>query len=221
MEAKASRIFKAFVIDLDGTLLDTTKDIGLALGKTLNCTFSDSQTDRFVGRGLRNAVKAAAEEIGLKDPDLDTLTSRLIDFYREVPVLYTKPYPGAVDILSQMNEKGLPVCIYSNKEQDLTETILGICFKDIKFTMIVGMHGKYEPKPSSQAIDAFLSKVGVEKNDALYIGDSEVDYKTALQAGISYRILTSGTRSKKSLLEAGVPEDFMIDSLSEIKELIQ
>ncbi|MBO6049568.1 MAG: hypothetical protein J6P33_07300, partial [Spirochaetales bacterium] len=86
METKASLSFKAFVIDLDGTLLDTTKDIGLALSKTLNCTFSDSQTDRFVGRGLRNAVKAAIEEIGLKNADIDVLTSRLIDFYREVPV---------------------------------------------------------------------------------------------------------------------------------------
>ena len=220
METKASRSFKAFVIDLDGTLLDTTKDIGLALEKTLDCSFTDSQIDRFVGRGLENAVKAAIEEIGLKNADLDALTEKLIDFYREVPVLHTKPYPGAVELLTDLNKKGLPVCIYSNKEQDLTETILGICFKDISFSMIVGMHGKYEPKPSSQAIDAFLSNVGVDKRAALYIGDSDVDFKTASQAGMNYRILTCGTRSKKSLLEAGVPKDFLIDSLFEIKDLI-
>lgn len=220
METKASQNFKAFVIDLDGTLLDTTKDIGLALEKTLDCSFTDSQIDRFVGRGLKNAVKAAIEEIGLKNADLDALTEKLIDFYREVPVLHTKPYPGAAELLTDLNKKGLLVCIYSNKEQDLTETILGICFKDIKFSMIVGMHGKYEPKPSSQAIDAFLSKVGVDKRAALYIGDSDVDFKTASQAGMSYRILTCGTRSKKSLLEAGVPKDFLIDSLFEIKDLI-
>ena len=220
MEAKESQSFKAFVIDLDGTLLDTTKDIGLALSKTLNFTFTDSQIDSFVGRGLKNAVKAAVEELGRKDADLDELTGCLIDHYREVPVLYTKPYPGAVEILSQLNAKDLPVCIYSNKEQDLTETILGIWFPAIRFTMIAGMHGKYESKPSSQAIEAFLAKTGVSKSEALYIGDSDVDFKTATNAGINFRILTSGTRSKKSLLEAGVPEDFLIDSLFEIKKLV-
>ena len=220
METKTSQHFKAFVIDLDGTLLDTTKDIGLALEKTLSCSFTDSQIDSFVGRGLKNAVKAAVEEKGLKDADLDELTNKLIDFYREVPVLHTKPYPGAVELLSDLNAKGLPICIYSNKEQDLTETILGICFKGIRFSMIVGMHGKYEPKPSSQAIDAFLSKVGVDKNDALYIGDSDVDFKTASNACMNYRILTSGTRSKKSLLEAGVPKDFLIDDLFAVRNLI-
>jgi phosphoglycolate phosphatase len=220
MEAKASQSFKAFVIDLDGTLLDTTKDIGLALSKTLNCTFTDSQIDSFVGRGLKNAVKAAVEELGRKDADLDELTRCLIDHYREVPVLHTRPYPGAVELLSQLNAKCLPICIYSNKEQDLTETILGLCFPNIRFTMIAGMHGKYESKPSSQAIEAFLAKTGVSKSEALYIGDSDVDFKTASNAGINYRILTSGTRSKKSLLEAGVPEDFLIDGLFEIKELV-
>ena len=212
--------YKAFVIDLDGTLLDTTKDIGLALGKTFGMTFSDSQTDRFVGRGLKNAVKAAAEEIGRKDADIDNLTERLIDFYRQVPVKYTKPYPGALEILTEMNARDLPVCIYSNKEQDLTETILGICFPTVRFSMIVGMHGKYEPKPSSQAIDAFLSEIGIPKSEALYIGDSEVDFRTAVTAAMDFRILTTGTRSRQSLLESGVPEKALIDSLLSIKALL-
>ena len=212
--------YRAFIIDLDGTLLDTTKDIGLALGKVFGRTFSDSQTDRFVGRGLRNAVKAAAGEIGQKDADIDSLTERLIGFYREVPVLCTKPYPGAVELLSRMNAGGLPVCVYSNKEQDLTETILGICFPGIQFSMIVGMHGKFEPKPSSQAIDAFLSLVNVPKDEALYIGDSEVDFKTASNASVDFRILTTGTRSRESLLASGVPESALTDSLYSIRELL-
>lgn len=212
--------YKAFIIDLDGTLLDTTKDIGLALGKVFGTTFTDSQTDRFVGRGLRNAVKAAAEEIGQADADIDNLTEKLIDFYREVPVLYTKPYPGAVELLSELNARNLPICIYSNKEQDLTETILGICFPGIRFSMVAGMHGKYESKPSSQAIEAFLSLVNVPKQEALYVGDSEVDFKTASNACVNFRILTTGTRSKESLLESGVPEAALIDSLYSVRDLL-
>lgn len=214
------RSYKAFIIDLDGPLLDTTKDIGLALGKVFGTTFTDSQTDRFVGRGLRNAVKAASEEIGQADADIDNLTEKLIDFYREVPVLYTKPYPGAVELLSELNARNLPICIYSNKEQDLTETILGICFPGIRFSIVVGMHGKYESKPSSQAIEAFLSLVNVPKQEALYVGDSEVDFKTASNACVDFRILTTGTRSKESLLESGVPEAALIDSLYSVRDLL-
>ena len=220
MATRALHSYKAFVFDLDGTLLDTTKDIGLALGKALGHKFTDEQVMAFVGRGLRNAVKAAVEFLGREDADIDELTASLIGFYREVPVFYTKPYPGATELLNTLSERRIPFCVYSNKEQDLTETILGICFPGIRFTMIAGMHGKYESKPSSQAIEAFLAMTGVSKSEALYIGDSEVDFKTASNAGVNFRILTSGTRSKKSLLEAGVPEDFMIDSLFEIKELV-
>ena len=100
------RNYKAFIIDLDGTLLDTTKDIGLALGKVFGTTFTDSQTDRFVGRGLRNAVKAAAEEIGQADADIDNLTEKLIDFYREKNLLTDiDARPATEKILAEFESK--------------------------------------------------------------------------------------------------------------------
>ena len=217
MATRALHSYKAVVFDLDGTLLDTTKDIGLALGKALGHEFPDDQVMRFVGRGLKNAVKAAVEELRLDDADIDALTENLIEHYREVPVLYTKPYPGATELLSDLSNRDIPFCVYSNKEQDLTERILGICFPGVEFSLVVGMHGKYEPKPSSQAVDAFLAKVGVEKADALYIGDTEVDYRTALNCDVDCIILTGGMRSKTALLENGVPETVMVKSLSSIK----
>ncbi len=207
---------KAVIFDLDGTLLDTTKDIGLALGKAMEHQFTDEQVMRFVGRGLRNAVKAAAEELGRADADIDALTACLIDHYRQVPVLHTKPYPGARELLSLLDLRGIPYCVYSNKEQDLTETILKICFPEANFSLVVGMHGKYEAKPSSQAVDAFLSKVGVKKSDALYLGDTEVDYRTAVNSGVQPAILTNGMRPKADLLASGVPEDLMVEGLEDI-----
>ena len=78
---------KAVVFDLDGTLLDTTKDIGLALERTLDTHFTDEQVNRFVGRGLKNALIAAAQEKGLVDPDIDALNERLLYFYRHITVI--------------------------------------------------------------------------------------------------------------------------------------
>ena len=218
METRALHNYKAFVFDLDGTLLDTTKDIGLALGKALGHTFTDEQVMAFVGRGLRNAVKAAVEFLGREDSDIDALTESLIGFYRETPVYYTKPYPGATELLRTLSETKTPFCVYSNKEQNLTETILGICFKGISFSLIAGMHGPYESKPSSQAIDVFIAKAGVKKSDVLYIGDTEVDYKTAQNSNVDCLIITSGMRTRADLLSGGVPSSVMVESLQSIAE---
>ncbi len=218
MGTRALQSYKAFVFDLDGTLLDTTKDIGLALGKALGHEFTDDQVMSFVGRGLRNAVKAALQFLGRENEDADALTSALIGFYRQVPVLHTKPYPGASEMLAKLQTKGIPFMVYSNKEQDLTETIVGICFNGISFQMVVGMHGDYEPKPSAQAIEAFIARTGVKRSDILYIGDTEVDYRTAMSAAVDCRIITNGMRTESELLESGVPSSVMVDSLLSIAE---
>lgn len=220
MATRALHSYKAFVFDLDGTLLDTTKDIGLALSKAVGHKFTDDQVMSFVGRGLRNAVKAAVEFLGRKDADIDALTESLIGFYRETPVYYTKPYPGATELLNKLTERKIPFCVYSNKEQDLTETILGICFKGISFSLVAGMHGPYESKPSSQAIDAFISKVSVKKSDVLYIGDTEVDYKTALNSGLDCLIITSGMRTEADLLSGGVSSSVLVESLQSITDRV-
>ena len=75
------------------------------------------------------------------------------------------------------------------------------------------MHGKYEAKPSSQAIDAFCAKTSMQKKDILYVGDSEVDFKTAVNSGVDYLILTWGQRTKENLLESGVPQEALIPNL--------
>ena len=210
---------KAVVFDLDGTLLDTAKDIGLALERTLDTHFTVEQVKHFVGRGLRNAVIAAAGATGLQNPDMDRLFERLLEFYRQTPVLHTKPFPTVVEALRMLSDKNIPICVFSNKEQDLAETVVHTCFPDVEFTMIVGMHGKYEGKPSPQAVEAFSELVGIDKDHVLYVGDSEVDFKTAVNAKVPYRILTYGTRTEEALLGSGVPEENLIPDMSSLKDL--
>lgn len=212
--------FKAIIFDLDGTLLNTTKDIGLALSKALNHNFSDSQVMSFVGSGLKKAVIAASNFLGHPNANIDELTSNLIEHYRQVPVLYTRPYPGAVELLTLLQSRNIPFCVYSNKEQDLTQSIIDQLFPTFHFSLIVGMHGAYAPKPSSQAVMAFLSQVGVKNTDALYLGDTEVDYKTSQNSGTHCRILTNGMRSKEALLANGIPQSALVNSLYDIIDIL-
>ena len=210
---------KAVLFDLDGTLLNTTKDIGLAMGKALGATFTDGQINRYIGNGLRNAIKAAAAELGLEDPDLDMLNDRLHAAYREVPVLYTAPYDGVPEVLAALQDRGIPMGVFSNKEQDLAEKVVSICLPDIRFEMVAGLHGKYAMKPSPEAIDAFCAISGVPKADTLYVGDSEVDCRTARNGKVDFRILSCGSRPRDFLLEKEVPESSLIGNIREIMRL--
>ncbi len=210
---------KAAIFDLDGTLLNTTKDIGLAMSKAMDHEFTDEQINRFIGNGLRNAIKAAAAELGLVDPDIDALNERLHAEYRKVPVLHTVPFPGVNETLQKLLAEGKLVSVYSNKAQDLAETVMKICFPDTPFVMVVGRDGKYGNKPSSLAVDVFCERTGLSKDEVLYVGDSEVDYRTAVNSQVDYRILTWGSRPRASLLASGVPEDHLIDRMTDILPL--
>ncbi|MCQ2411945.1 MAG: HAD family hydrolase [Sphaerochaetaceae bacterium] len=212
---------KAVLFDLDGTILDTSNDIGLALGTALGTTFTYEQVNRFIGHGLRNAVINAMKELGFETSDeaVDAAKKRLDVAYRQVPVRYTKPYPGVHDLLRRLQSKGIALGVYSNKDQDLVETVLSICFPDIDFCFEAGWHGKYEPKPSAQAVHAFCDQLGLTMTDILYVGDSDVDYRTARNANADYRILTWGSRSKEMLLATGVDENLLIAKIEEIEGL--
>ena len=210
---------KAVIFDLDGTLLNTTKDIGLAMGRALDTSFTDEQINRYIGNGLRNAIKAAAAEMGIEDPDLDLLNEKLHAAYREVPVRFTKPFPGVIEVLKKLEAKGIPMGIFSNKEQDLAEKVVSICLPDFDFAMVAGLHGKYAMKPSPQAIHAFCEITGIPLEDTLYVGDSEVDCRTAQNAKIGFRILTCGSRPRDFLIRKEVPESSLIGNIREIMSL--
>ena len=208
--------FKAVLFDLDGTILDTVGDINAALNKTLGTNFTDKQCMNFVGNGLKNAIKNAAESANLKNINLNEAFTELVENYKMCPVKYTKPYPGVQEFLDRLEEKNISIGVFSNKEQILAQTIVHTCFPHTRFNMIVGMHGGYEPKPSGQAVLAFCEKAGCTVKDLLYVGDSEVDYKTAQNAGSEVRILTWGMRTPEQLLASGVPKEVLINSILEI-----
>ena len=217
-------MLKAVLFDLDGTLLDTIADINCALNKTLGTFFTDAQCQLFVGNGLMNAIKKALKELPQTErpsASLQSLFDTLIDNYKKSPTQYTKPYPGIESLLLALQEKGIRQGVFSNKEQSLAQTVVKTCLPAINFSMIIGMHGGYEPKPSSQAVLAFCEKVGCLKDEIVYIGDSEVDYATGMNANVKTIILTWGMRSKEFLKSKGIPTSLLVDNIEELKSRLQ
>lgn len=213
-------MLKAILFDLDGTLLDTIADIAAALNRTLDTSFTPEECKRFVGNGLMNTLKTALEKVGRADASAPELFAGFVENYRQHPIEHTKPYPGIMELLGRMQRRGIGLGVYSNKEQDLAGEIVARCLPGIRFDMVVGMHGGYEPKPSSQAVVAFCDKVACSMDELLYVGDSEVDYRTSLNAGVRTVILTWGMRPRKSLEESGIPEFMLVDDMDGLRAAI-
>lgn len=215
-------MIKAILFDLDGTILDTVGDIRQALNNALGSSFSDKEVNTFVGNGLKNLVRFALES--LKRPytedELNNYYSSLMTYYRQNPVVYTKPYPGVIKLLNTLNEKAIKIGIFSNKDQDLAETVINTCFKNQKIDFIAGRNGLYKAKPDPEAVFAFINKFNLKQDEVLYVGDSEVDYLCAKNANIKALILTWGTRTREFLLQNYVDSSALISSIEKILESI-
>lgn len=209
-------MIKAFIFDLDGTILDTVPDIALAVNKTLGSDLSVEQISSFLGNGLLNLINDCIKASGYLG-DAEEAYKNLLKNYSEYPVVYTKPYPGVSEFLTELNKLGIAVGVFSNKEQSLADYIIHTCFPTVDIPFIAGRNGKYKAKPDTEAVFAFCKEEGISINELMYVGDSEVDYKCASECGCKVKILSWGTRTKKYLVQAGVPEQDIVDKISDIK----
>ena len=201
--------FDAVIFDLDGTLIDTQYDIWLYLNKVLeahNCPLVDYENvSRIVGWGLQDAVyKALPEELRNNEDLIEEYAAELIKAYAEEPVVKSAFYPGVEEILKQLKEKGIKMGVFSNKAHPVTARIADILFKGNYFENVRGAVEGTPKKPSPEGAFLVAEALGVsDRSRILYVGDSDVDHKTAYNAGFFSVSVLWGYRSKEQLEAAG------------------
>ena len=205
--------FDAVIFDLDGTLIDTEYDIGLYLNKVLkdhDCPLVTlDRISSIVGWGLQDAVYKALPENLQKDPDLITkYAEELIKAYAENPVVKTAFYPGIENLLSEIEKKGIKMAVFSNKAHSVTAKIADIIFKGNYFSAVRGAMDNVPKKPDPEGALLVAEALGVDKERILYVGDSDVDHKTAVNAGMNSVSVLWGYRSRQQLEDAGA-ENFI------------
>ena len=209
---------QACIFDLDGTLLDTLQD----LANSVNIALEDfgqpvrtvEEVRAFVGNGVRKLMQRAVPEG--TDEDLgERIYERFLEVYDREKNHYTKPYDGILELIALLKARGIACAVLSNKNDDavaaLCETHFPNCFE---FTQ--GMRPGVAPKPAPDALFALCTRMGINPEDAVYIGDSEVDVKTAQAAGMRLVAVTWGFRSREMLAKTGAKE--MIDAPRELIE---
>ncbi len=210
---------RAVLFDLDGTLLYTLEDIVASVNVPLVNRglepINIEECREIVGHGLRNAIETSFVRRGYKadEKELDQALIELQTYYKENPTKYCKPYDKINDTLKKID---IPFGIFSNKDDKIVKQIVPIVFPGIKFDFVCGAKDGIL-KPNGSRVIEFSNKVGIDVSQMLYVGDSEVDYKTAVDAKSQVLLVTWGYRDKEELVKFEVPT---VDSVEDLWRFI-
>lgn len=209
--------YKLAIFDMDGTILDTLTDIYNAVNhslKTFNMPLRTKEEVRmFVGNGLRKLAMRAVPA-GTDNDTLEKFYDELINYYGKHSAETTAPYDGINTTLKALRNKGIATAVVSNKA-DFAVQSLAKEFFDGLFDYAIGEHNGFAPKPAPDMVNEILSRSSFSREDAVYIGDSDVDLLTACNSKMDCIAVSWGFRSREFLQEHGANV-----IISEPKELL-
>ena len=214
------RNLRLFIFDLDGTLIDSKRDLVEAVNATRAHyglgRLGDEQVASLVGQGAPVLVRRALE-LAEDDALADEALAFFYAYYREHMLDHTLPYPGVRDGLEQLAGDGRILTVLTNKTENFTRRILEGLNLAGYFRLVYGANSFERKKPDPMGTEAILRQTGVGKERTLLVGDSETDVLTARNAGVRVCGVTYGFGSH--LLDA-YPPDLRINSLTELAALV-
>lgn len=199
---------KLAIFDLDGTLLDTIEDLATACNHALKqCghpVHPVGQYRMMVGNGIWNLFLRALPEECRTESEAMRMRSFFIPYYDAHKCDFTRPYEGITEMLKLLSDNGIYLAVASNKYQDGTEKLVGRFFGGIPFAAILGQREGFPLKPDPAIVAEAMEKAGVcQRDEVIYIGDSDVDMKTGSNAGVRTIGVTWGFRTPEELVSAG------------------
>jgi phosphoglycolate phosphatase len=199
--------YKAVLFDLDGTLLDTLQDIADATNVVLvqfGFPIYDLQTYRyFVGEGMAALAFKALPEL-YRDPDtLKQLLSGITNEYKERWAIHTKPYPGIPELLDALVTNRIKMAVLSNKPHEFTVLQVEKLLPNWNFDEVIGECETIPRKPDPTGALKISKKLLISPAEFIYLGDTDIDMKTATSAGMYPVGALWGFRTANELLAGG------------------
>ena len=211
--------YNTYIFDLDGTLLNTLQDLTNSVNYALRqCDMSMRTIDevrQFVGNGVRLLMTRAVPD-GDNNPRFIEAFNTFRQHYMEHSLDTTCPYPGIIDMLKMLKSQGKHIAVVSNKFDTATKELIRHFFGDL-ISVAIGENeaaGVYK-KPAPDTVIEAMIQLGVTKENAVYVGDSDVDLQTARNSGLPCISVLWGFRNREFLLKHGAtyfaekPEDII------------
>jgi 2-phosphoglycolate phosphatase len=208
--------FRAAVFDLDGTLIDSYRAIHACLNEVRGAWGKEPVTleecRRMVGHGLDVLI---ARAIGEEHAGAGVSLFR--ERYAVVGPEMTELLPDVEAVLVELARRGVPMAVASNKPSYFSSQLLASLGLADRFALVVGPDSGFPAKPRPEMVFHILERLGVSRDETLFVGDMEVDVATARAAGLKVAVLPTGSCSREELECAEA--DWLLSDLTEVLSL--
>lgn len=208
------------IFDLDGTLVDSSDDIAWAANKTLLYMGESERDIEVIKENIGWGVKVLIERLmpGEEEERIRTARGKFLEYYWEHLNVKTALYPGVLDTLEYLKGVDKKMAIVTNKQIKFTERILEELAIKKFFDMVLGGDSLANKKPHPEPVEKIIATLAVQKDMAVFVGDSPVDCEAGKGAGIFTIGVEYGFRDKEELISAGF--DLLIKEFSELRDIL-
>ena len=197
--------YDVYVFDLDGTLLDTLRDLTASVNHALRWAGMPERTIEevrwFVGNGVKKLMERAIPE-GTDNPRFAEVYQEFRDHYLHHGLDTTEPYPGIMEMLRALKDEGKQIAVVSNKFYKATEELCSHFFGGL-VDVAIGEREDIRKKPAPDTVEEALRRLKTDRSHAVYVGDSDVDIQTAMNSGLPCISVLWGFRDRDLLLAHG------------------
>lgn len=208
------------LFDLDGTLVDTLGDIAASLNVALTSlrmpALSVAQTSAIVGHSTKYMFEHAVPQ------DRSAEWEQVGEIYNAHYIRHccdsSRPYEGVVETVSALKNAGVLLAVVTNKPHAMAIEVIRTLFARDSFQMVLGRMERFGTKPAPDMLQFALDYFGKKTEEAVYVGDSEVDVAFAANAGVECLSASWGLRTRRQLVDAGAAR--IIDDPREVAEIL-
>ena len=213
---------KGVIFDLDGTLVDTLGDIAASMNRALNLRgFPEHAAEDYrdkVGWGIKRLAYLILPEEARQEETVAQVAADASRFYAEVPLVYSRPYPGIPELVAVLRQKKIKTAVLTNKPDPTAQKVIAGLFPAFSFNCVQGEISGKPRKPDPTCVWDLLVDLDLTPANVVFIGDSEVDMEIAAASGCYALGVSWGYRSRETIANAGARR--IIEKPEELLELI-
>ena len=207
------------IFDLDGTLIDSARDLADSVNATRAwkglAPLTDEHVASYVGNGAPVLIQRAFPDAS--EPEREKALRFFLEYYREHMLDATRLYPGVREALDRLHHAGVPMAVLTNKPVRFSMKLIEGLGLEMHFFRVYGGNSLEEKKPHPMGIDLLVAESGAARERTTMVGDSAVDIRTARNAHVRAYGVSWGFQPETF---AEVPPDFVIDDMGVLADMV-